>query len=150
MDSTFARQCDDVSSTLSLRANTLNGAIETVSPPRNAPSSFLLALVPTALKQLLADAQQANLVVSPQTEMPDGWSQFDALLAAAPSPSTHQSEVASRLALGRTVTSGLVSSGAIESVKIGARRLIPVGAVADFVERLRAEQLRSELSDVNG
>jgi excisionase family DNA binding protein len=59
-------------------------------------------------------------------------------------------EVASRLALGRTVTSGLVSSGAIESVKIGARRLIPVGAVADFVERLRAEQLRSELSDVNG
>ena len=98
MDSTFARQCDDVSSTLSLRANTLNGAIETVSPPRNAPSSFLLALVPAALKQLLADVQEANLVVLPQTEMPAGWSQFDALLAAAPSTSTHQSEAASRLA----------------------------------------------------
>jgi excisionase family DNA binding protein len=47
-------------------------------------------------------------------------------------------EVAARLDLGRTVTSGLVSSGAIESVKIGARRLVPVSAVIDFVERLRA------------
>jgi hypothetical protein len=98
MDSTFARQCDDVSSTLSLRAGTLNGATETVSPPRTAPSSFLLALVPTALKQLLFDVQEANLVAPPQNEMPGGWSQFEALLAAAPSSSTNPNETASRLA----------------------------------------------------
>ncbi len=47
---------------------------------------------------LQSQLRAANLVTSPQSEMPGGWSQFDALLAAASSPSTNQGDAASRLA----------------------------------------------------
>jgi hypothetical protein len=71
---------------------------DTVSPLSATPSSFFLALVPTARKQLLADVPTANLVASPECEMPGGQSQFGVLLAAPSSPSSNQVDAASRLA----------------------------------------------------
>lgn len=47
-------------------------------------------------------------------------------------------EAAARLRIGRTKTFALVSSGAIESVTIGRRRLIPPEAVAAYVAALRS------------
>lgn len=47
-------------------------------------------------------------------------------------------EAAARLRIGRTKTFALVSSGAIESVTIGRRRLIPPEAVAAYVKTLRS------------
>jgi excisionase family DNA binding protein len=46
-------------------------------------------------------------------------------------------EAAERLSIGRTRAYELLLGGALESVKIGRSRRIPVGAVESFVERLR-------------
>ncbi len=48
---------------------------------------------------------------------------------------------AAALGLGRTAIFGLLARGDLESVKVGARRLIPVAALEAYVERLRAEQV---------
>jgi excisionase family DNA binding protein len=48
-------------------------------------------------------------------------------------------EAADRLGLGRTMVYALVRSGDIESIAIGRLRRIPVDALDEFVERLRAE-----------
>ena len=47
-------------------------------------------------------------------------------------------EAAAALSLGRTFTCRLIAAGQIASVKVGARRLIPVTALQAFVERLIA------------
>lgn len=44
------------------------------------------------------------------------------------------------LGLGRTGIFGLLARGELESVKVGARRLVPVGALEAYVARLREEQ----------
>jgi excisionase family DNA binding protein len=41
--------------------------------------------------------------------------------------------------IGPTLGKKLVREGAVESVKIGDRRLIPASAATEYVERLRAE-----------
>jgi len=41
--------------------------------------------------------------------------------------------------LGRTVFYELIGAGAIETVKLGRRRLVVVASLAAFVDRLRAE-----------
>ncbi len=47
-------------------------------------------------------------------------------------------EAAERLGIGRTMVYALVRSGDIESIAIGRLRRIPVDALEEFVERLRA------------
>lgn len=42
--------------------------------------------------------------------------------------------------IGRTTLFALIKSGELESVKIGRRRYIPVEALRDYLNRLRAEQ----------
>jgi excisionase family DNA binding protein len=48
-------------------------------------------------------------------------------------------EAAAMIGLGRDLTYGLVMSGDILSFKVGARRLISVAALREFVERQTAE-----------
>jgi len=48
-------------------------------------------------------------------------------------------EAAAQLGIGRTVCFGLVASGALRSLKVGRRRLIPAEAVDEFLESGRAE-----------
>jgi excisionase family DNA binding protein len=47
-------------------------------------------------------------------------------------------EAARRLSIGRTRTFELLSTGELESVRVGSRRLVPVSALETFVERLRS------------
>lgn len=49
-------------------------------------------------------------------------------------------QAAERLSVGRSTMYGLVSSGAVESVKIGQLRRIPVDALVRYVEALRTEK----------
>lgn len=49
-------------------------------------------------------------------------------------------QAAIQLGLGRTVVWGLVSSGELESVKIGRSRRIPIDALEVYVARLRASE----------
>lgn len=49
-------------------------------------------------------------------------------------------EAAKRLSLSRTFTYELVMSGALESLKLGKARRIPVAALGKFVEARRAER----------
>ena len=49
-------------------------------------------------------------------------------------------EVCERLNLPRTTIFRLLGSGAIESLKIGKRRLIPSDALTDYIERERQAQ----------
>jgi excisionase family DNA binding protein len=46
-------------------------------------------------------------------------------------------EAANRLGVGRTVMYSLVSSGAVESVRIGRLRRVPADALVTFVDELR-------------
>ena len=46
-------------------------------------------------------------------------------------------EAAERLGVGRTVMYALVSSGAVESVRIGRLRRVPADALVDFLDGLR-------------
>ncbi len=39
------------------------------------------------------------------------------------------------LGVGRTTAYGLVASGALRSLKIGSRRLVPLSAIDEFIER---------------
>jgi excisionase family DNA binding protein len=48
-------------------------------------------------------------------------------------------EAAEVIGIGRTKAFELIAIGAIKSVRIGASRRIPSAAVAEYVERLRAE-----------
>ena len=48
-------------------------------------------------------------------------------------------EAAERLGVGRTVMYALVSSGAVESVRIGCLRRVPADALVAFLDSLRAE-----------
>ena len=52
-------------------------------------------------------------------------------------------QAAERLSVGRSTMYGLVSSGAVESVKIGQLRRIPVDALVRYVEALRTEKGRA-------
>jgi excisionase family DNA binding protein len=55
-------------------------------------------------------------------------------------------EAAQRLGIGKTKTYGFVTSGELESVRIGRLRRIHVDAVAAFAARLVAEQSTSRSS----
>jgi excisionase family DNA binding protein len=46
-------------------------------------------------------------------------------------------EAAHRLAVGRTLMYALVSSGAVESVRIGRLRRVPADALVTFLDELR-------------
>jgi excisionase family DNA binding protein len=48
-------------------------------------------------------------------------------------------EAAEAIGVKRTTLYGLLRSGDVEGVKVGNRRLVPVEALEDYVERLRAE-----------
>jgi hypothetical protein len=88
MDSTFATQIDDVSSSLTVRAEALIRAAESVSCNETAPSKFLLALIPAQFKQLFVETPQPALVEAPLNEVPAGWFRLEASLAQVPvSPS---------------------------------------------------------------
>lgn len=47
------------------------------------------------------------------------------------------SEAAECLAIGRTAAYALVSSGELESVRIGRLRRVPISAIEEYVNRLR-------------
>ena len=47
-------------------------------------------------------------------------------------------EAAEALRLSRTQTYSLIRCGALRTVKIGARRLVPVPALTEYVETLRS------------
>ena len=49
-------------------------------------------------------------------------------------------EAADRLGVGRTVMYALVSSGAVESVRIGRLRRVPADALVAFLDALRGNQ----------
>lgn len=51
-------------------------------------------------------------------------------------------EAAQRLGIGRTVMYALVSSGAVESVRIGRLRRVPADALVTFLDELRASRTR--------
>jgi excisionase family DNA binding protein len=48
-------------------------------------------------------------------------------------------EAARRLSLGRTTVYGLISAGALESVRIGRSRRVPVAALDRYVERMASD-----------
>ena len=52
-------------------------------------------------------------------------------------PLVHVEEAADRLGVGRTVMYALVSSGAVESVRIGRLRRVPADALVAFLDALR-------------
>ena len=56
-------------------------------------------------------------------------------------------EAAERLSLGRTHCYSLVMRGEIGSVKIGRSRRVPVAALREFVENLRALETRPPTSE---
>jgi hypothetical protein len=91
MDSTFATQCDDISSTMTLRAEALLRAAESVSLVDTVPSNFLLALIPAQFKDLFVEPSQPTLVTPVKSELPDGWSQFEASLSEGSAPTTNVS-----------------------------------------------------------
>ena len=49
-------------------------------------------------------------------------------------------ETVERSGLGRTTVYELLKSGDLVSVKVGRRRLIPASALAEYFERLTAQQ----------
>jgi excisionase family DNA binding protein len=49
-----------------------------------------------------------------------------------------------RLCVGRSTVYGLLGSGALRSVKVGKRRLIPEAALIDFIEKLDAGEQGDE------
>jgi excisionase family DNA binding protein len=49
-------------------------------------------------------------------------------------------DAAKTLGVGRTTLFKLIASGDIETVTIGSRRLVPVGALENFIERLRNQE----------
>lgn len=51
-------------------------------------------------------------------------------------------EAAQRLGIGRTVMYALVSSGAVESVRIGRLRRVPADALVTFLDGLRTGHMR--------
>ena len=52
-----------------------------------------------------------------------------------------QREAYRRLGVGYVTGVKLVMSGELKSIKIGARRLVPVAALNDFIKRKLAEQV---------
>jgi excisionase family DNA binding protein len=55
-------------------------------------------------------------------------------------PSLHQIPAAmARLSIGRSTIYNLMDSGALRSVKVGKRRLIPESAIAEFISQLEAD-----------
>ena len=48
------------------------------------------------------------------------------------------SEVADRLGCGRTLVYELIGAGALEAVKLGRLRRVPIAALEDLIDRLRA------------
>ncbi|MDX3537408.1 excisionase family DNA-binding protein [Streptomyces sp. MB09-01] len=52
-------------------------------------------------------------------------------------------EAARRLRIGRTLCFRLIGTGELESVPVGRLRRVPVGAVHDYVARLRATHRRA-------
>jgi len=44
-------------------------------------------------------------------------------------------EAADLLGVGRTAAYGLIANGALKSLKIGKRRLVPISAIEDFIQR---------------
>ena len=55
-------------------------------------------------------------------------------------------EAARRLRIGRTTLYGLISTGQIETVTIGRRRLVPPECVAAYVTALRAASQAAEIA----
>ena len=49
-------------------------------------------------------------------------------------------EAAERLGIGRTIMYALVSSGAVESVRIGRLRRVPADALVTFLDGLRSRR----------
>lgn len=58
----------------------------------------------------------------------------------APVLAVSVSEAARRLGLGRTTCFGLVRNGALRSLKVGARRIVPVSAIDEFLDRTFADE----------
>lgn len=48
-------------------------------------------------------------------------------------------QAAASLAIGRTTVHELLRNGALESVRIGSSRRIPIAALDEYVERLRSD-----------
>lgn len=58
-------------------------------------------------------------------------------------------EAAEALGIGRSTAFELVASGALASVRVGRRRLVPVSALREFSERLIATQQAGASSDAS-
>lgn len=59
-------------------------------------------------------------------------------------------EAASRLGVGRTTIFELLAAGDLQSLKIGRRRLIPVAALAAFVQRMSTAEPADQLMPTDG
>lgn len=54
---------------------------------------------------------------------------------AGPDQLLSVNEAASSLGIGRSAVYGLLSSGALRSLRIGDRRLVPTGAIRSYIEQ---------------
>lgn len=72
----------------------------------------------------------------------------------APAPRAVRVEQAARaIGLGRTTLYGLIASGQIRTLKVGGRRLVPLRAIDEFIERESrkcAEQEKEEEENDTG
>jgi excisionase family DNA binding protein len=71
--------------------------------------------------------ERENVVIAEQTSTPDR------LMYPVP-------EAGRRLGISRSVVYELIAAGAIHSVTIGRRRLIPEASLVEYVDGLRAAQ----------
>ncbi|WP_329220260.1 helix-turn-helix domain-containing protein [Streptomyces microflavus] len=62
------------------------------------------------------------------------------LKALVPKINLSVSEAVSASGIGRTTLFSLIKSGELESIKIGRRRYVPVSALNEYLEGLRAQQ----------
>ncbi len=73
------------------------------------------------------DAAVAELVAALRAELAPAPSAPERLLSV--------DEAAATLGLGRSLLYGEIGAGRVRSVKAGRRRLIPAGAIADYIRR---------------
>jgi excisionase family DNA binding protein len=103
----------------------------------------------------MSGVSEANDEVTPQALLRSGQHTPHSISGEAGGPARHGfqddqqirlplvltvEEAADRLGVGRTVMYALVSSGAVESVRIGRLRRVPADALVAFLDALRGNQ----------
>ncbi len=96
-----------------------------MNPAGLAVKHFLWSTVPMRYAGIMGDVMENKLLLSAE-------------------------EAASRLGVGRTTIFELLAAGDLQSLKIGRRRLIPVAALAAFVQRMSTAEPADQLMPTDG